>query len=1303
MKTSLVSIKTFTWNLPGCGRLAAVLLALAALTAQAHWPNTNATKFVQMPDITINGIDVNSSGQLWVADDFLCTNTGPILDIHLWCSWFNDQADSATIFNLSIWTDVPVSATNSFSHPGTMLWSMPFAPGQYEMLPVFNSNERFLYPGQGVVGQDNTIWQYNFYPPTGNQFTQTGSISAPVVYWLSVNAAPQSTSLWGWKTSTNHFNDYAVFGLTGPGNWQPITGPPGMPWNLDLAFALTTASQCPGPTISCTNRSVQCGAWAPVSPWAWDNCCNSKLTCTLISSQTNGACPWTVTLVWKATDCRGQTNLCAQTVTVADTLPPVVVCPQPVSYSAGTNCQLALPDLRALLTVTDCSACTITQTPAPGTILGLGTTNVTFALVDACGNSNGCVTAVQVNDTLPPVVNWPPGSLRLVTDTNCQAISLPDLLTNVQASDCSPPVTLTQSPAPGTALNLGTHPVTLTAVDAVHNTNTCVVSVVVVPPVPLITQQPACAIASQGGSATFSASAQSCASFSYQWSFNGHNIANATNSTYTVLAAGPANAGNYTAAAINSGGTAYTVRASLRLGDPAQHLIRNYTPAAWQASDVHWNRDVAPHNKVDDLIDASSDPTFDVMVNFNRCVQPDDMQMLAQIGNSNRVVMQSKYLSSVVMAALTKAEITNLAVLPGIAFIEKRSDFEGFLGVSVPSLCVIGGSASCAGNVHDTWGYEGTGVGIVIMDSGVDNAVCDTFANNRNINGYDEFTQQFVDPDDDHGHGTSVASIALGEGSGHVPRGVATNATLIDVRVLKNNPNNGKATGPSAGIMHALEVVYDNRVNWGVDIINMSFGSTDASGGTDAFSELVNLAESMGITVVAAAGNDGPNNDGFSTPAAATRAITVGAIDDWGTTSRADDTIAAFSNRGPRADDGNACKLDELKPEVVAPGMMTTTPYCWDLHGNVVNGIKCAMKDVQDDWACWEGTSQAAPHVSGVAALIKQASPGINAASVKQLLISTAEAKAGHGASQPLVDPIWNQDYGWGMVNAYAPLIALGATDVAFPNYPCNPSWMSPDLSVTPDPKVNQKSTVKATIKNKGPANASNVRVHFGIHDFSASIPNFYDIGTAVTDVANEATVTVQMDWTPKSSGHQCLVAEIGYGADSNFANNKAQRNLQIAQSPVCFQVRNTLIEGTAAIEFVPEFENPTQGWTVMINPTEVFLNSFQCPAIVEVLMVPPPGAAPGLTNRVHITAMIGTNVLGGVTVEDSTKILILPLQRNLDGSFTLAWTVSGQAGGGTLEWAPDITGPWTGLPGVGSPHTFMAAEPQRFYRVRYP
>ncbi|MCK4409643.1 MAG: hypothetical protein KAW67_06130, partial [Candidatus Eisenbacteria sp.] len=74
MKTSLV--------------LAATIVIALAVTASAHWDETEPAKWVQMPDLDFTGTDVNCTEPWYLlADDFLCTETGPILDVHIWGSW----------------------------------------------------------------------------------------------------------------------------------------------------------------------------------------------------------------------------------------------------------------------------------------------------------------------------------------------------------------------------------------------------------------------------------------------------------------------------------------------------------------------------------------------------------------------------------------------------------------------------------------------------------------------------------------------------------------------------------------------------------------------------------------------------------------------------------------------------------------------------------------------------------------------------------------------------------------------------------------------------------------------------------------------------------------------------------------------------------------------------------------------------------------------------------------------------------------------------------------------------------------
>lgn len=161
------------------------------------------------------------------------------------------------------------------------------------------------------------------------------------------------------------------------------------------------------------------------------------------------------------------------------------------------------------------------------------------------------------------------------------------------------------------------------------------------------------------------------------------------------------------------------------------------------------------------------------------------------------------------------------------------------------------------------------------------------------------------------------------------------------------------------------------------------------------------------------------------------------------------------------------------------------------------------------------------------------------------------------------------------------------------------------------------------------------MRVHFGVYDFTVSVPLFTDIGTQIVNLPVGIT-PVSMLWTPDDPGHSCMETEIAYGPDTNCGNNKAQRNLQVASSPVTFRVQNTLTEDQALIEFVPTFDPPETEWDVLIDPPNVELAADDCPEDIEVLLVPPPHAPPGYAQIVHIAAMIDEVELGGVTVQQT-------------------------------------------------------------------
>jgi hypothetical protein len=225
---------------------------------------TNGVKYMQGP-LSYGGLDVWNNRYV-LADDFVCTNIGPISDIHIWGSWLNDQVFTYSItFWIGIYDDVPVNPGNTFSHPGTnLLWQQWFAPGQYAETFWGNGQESFLDPGQPqIIGGDSQVWYYCFYPT--NPFVQQGSTANPKTYWLAAYAQlPAGANYnYGWKTTTNVQHDFSVhapwpgFGPTNNPGWAKTLLPTGAP--LDLAFKLTTSTNPCGPiliTHLATNKVV---------------------------------------------------------------------------------------------------------------------------------------------------------------------------------------------------------------------------------------------------------------------------------------------------------------------------------------------------------------------------------------------------------------------------------------------------------------------------------------------------------------------------------------------------------------------------------------------------------------------------------------------------------------------------------------------------------------------------------------------------------------------------------------------------------------------------------------------------------------------------------------------------------------------------------------------------------------------------------------------------------------------------------------------------------------------------------------
>jgi subtilisin family serine protease len=458
----------------------------------------------------------------------------------------------------------------------------------------------------------------------------------------------------------------------------------------------------------------------------------------------------------------------------------------------------------------------------------------------------------------------------------------------------------------------------------------------------------------------------------------------------------------------------------------------------WESTTLDLDRN-GVHDSLDEKIEKEEEKKVDVYLDYEFQPSSKDLVILEEKGMEITCVLPIA--KSIGLRDVPLHMISSLAALDGVVMVEDKGIIKFYSDIATPAVKAKESEEYSPNTVWEL-GYSGIGSNIAIIDTGIDNGH-PSFEGKR-VSGVD-FTkpETFLtprdgtyDPDDTNGHGTTCAGIATGTGAPEdAYMGTAPSAKLVDIRI-------GTTLGVGPGELPYGQDFYDsalraiewaiqhkdeqwpgqNEENYGIDILSLSWGielEEVSSDGSDLYSRLLDTAVEAGIFVVNAAGNDGPDNDGFDGLSASSLAIIVGATDDLDTIIRDDDVIASYSSRGPRKDNSDGNPYDELKPDISAPGTGITNAE-YDRYGDG-SGNGYGPRG--------SGTSYATPNVAGIVALMLEAKPDLTPELVGGILHFTAERRG--NATFPELDPFWNKDFGFGIVDAYrAVKVAKSIEDV---------------------------------------------------------------------------------------------------------------------------------------------------------------------------------------------------------------------------------------------------------------------------------
>jgi serine protease AprX len=436
------------------------------------------------------------------------------------------------------------------------------------------------------------------------------------------------------------------------------------------------------------------------------------------------------------------------------------------------------------------------------------------------------------------------------------------------------------------------------------------------------------------------------------------------------------------------------------------------------------------------LASAAPTATLEIIVNYDETVTTRAAVTNAMLDLGAGVV-QFKNLELVAGVA-TPQQINTIAALPGIqsVYLNRQLQYYGHVsggggGGGLYAVMLHESVPTIRADAVHAMGITGKGMGIAILDSGIDGLYnpdlvypTHTVQNIKVIfnlsdvvtfkgqapkplkQGLDIFAENLPNSETSVGHGTHVAGItaALGTASTGYYKGVAPGAQLV-----------GIGTGDVLFIFFALagfDYILEHQQDYNIKVVNNSWGTSGAFDPKDPINKASKKAHDRGITIVFAAGNDGPDQNTLNPYSVAPWVIGVAAgcklVSPDPTNSAvhcADQTgqnraaiLADFSSRGIPGD-----KL--YHPDITAPGVHIVSTRA--STGTVLNALDanhdfnltstCAISLANEPYyTCASGTSMATPHVVGVVALMQEAAGGtLSPDQVASTIVQTARPLPG--------------------------------------------------------------------------------------------------------------------------------------------------------------------------------------------------------------------------------------------------------------------------------------------------------------------